>query len=99
MDEATKITEDAIRRADKLANDQWRQDTEDAIITVALAVGPAGFISDDVRPMVSDDVPHDAMGPCFRRLAKRGLIRMTGQFRKSTIPKKHKKVMPVWEII
>lgn len=98
-DESTRVTNEAIERADKGANEEWKAAAYEAVRQAALKYGE--IIIDQVHLFIPDTVStpnKSALGPVMRRCARDGIIVDTGRTAPSLIPKKHRIKRPVWRV-
>jgi hypothetical protein len=94
MDEATKVTEEAIRKADKGADPDWK---DRALIAVEQVANEKGkFTTDDVWKRIEYPREGRAMGAVMRRSK---LIEPTSEFILSERPECHKRPLRVWKLI
>jgi hypothetical protein len=91
--------DEGMERADRNANDEWKQTAEAAVLHIA-RMRPT-FTADDVwRHLAahtsSETHEPSALGPIFNRLRSQGIIRTTGEFRISARPERHAAPIRVW---
>ena len=93
--------DEAIERADRHANEAWKQAAEATILHIA-RMRPT-FTADDVwkhlqaHANVETHEP-SALGAIFNKLRREGLIRHTGEFTVSRRVSRHAAPMRVWTI-
>lgn len=96
LDEALAAAQDGMDRAERHADPDWKQAARDVIARLAVSGEP--FTSDDVCAAL-DQVPesiHDrrAVGPMIAAAGRSGLIRKTGDMRRST--RRHGSLQFLW---
>jgi hypothetical protein len=98
LDAVRESKHQAIAQVDEHADRAWK-DTVDLIIE-NLARRQPTVTSDDVWRELEKypDVTHEpsAMGACFIRASRRGILRPTGQYVESRRPLRHGNVIKVW---
>jgi len=100
-DWATKLTDEAIQRADDHARATWKEAALDGVRV--LSFSKERFTTDDVWEYLESAgrTTHEprAMGAIMRKAVKEGFIRNTGEFVKSRRPECHCRPVAVWEAV
>lgn len=93
-----KERDEAIARVEKHANQRWMLAAYNAVKWCA--VHHRQFTTNEVwaRLQRSPETTHEAraLGPVMANAARNGLIRNSGQYRRSQIPRQHGRPVPVW---
>jgi hypothetical protein len=96
--EAEEARDEAVARAGLGAGD-WIGRARGAVQSVALA--RFDFTSDEVWDVLGDDRPDEprALGAVMKAMARDGLIRATGEYRKSARVDCHARPVAVWRVV
>ena len=97
--DAEDARDEAIGRVGDAAPRDWMEDAKAAAIGVSLA--RFDFTTDDVWQVLGDQAPPEprAMGAVMKSLAGDGLIRPTGEYRKSVRVECHARPVAVWRLV
>ena len=94
-----QITDEAIEAADRGASMEWKAEAlrllreicqDHVLVTVEM-------LSEALSHSGVSTSNNSALGSIMRKGAALGLMRKTGQFKTSDDPKKHMRVIPIWE--
>ena len=88
------LADEGINRASDAVSTEWKEEALNALrsnLEVRLTV-----TADDLESYSNPEHPN-AMGGIFREAAKRGWCRFSGQYKASTIPRKHGRMLRIWE--
>jgi len=96
--DAEEARDEAVARAAFGAGD-WIVRARDAVQLVALA--RFDFTSDEVWDTLGEDRPDEprALGSVMKAMARDGLIRPTGEYRKSARVDCHARPVAVWRVV
>ena len=95
--EAEEARDEAMGRAERGAGD-WIQRARESVALIALA--RFDFTTDDVWNALGEDRPDEprALGAVMKAMARDGVIRATGEYRKSTRVDCHARPVAVWRV-
>ena len=96
--DAEEARDAAVARA-ALGAGEWIERARDAVQLVALA--RFDFTSDEVWDALGEDRPDEprALGAVMKAMARDGLIRATGEYRKSARVDCHARPVAVWRVV
>jgi hypothetical protein len=96
--DAEEARDAAVARA-ALGAGEWIERARDAVQLVALA--RFDFTSDEVWDALGEDRPEEprALGAVMKAMARDGLIRATGEYRKSARVDCHARPVAVWRVV
>jgi len=93
------LADEGIQAAMDNANEKWKADVLE--ILRYLSITHREFNADDLaRIMKTDGVPNthpNAIGGLFREANKRNWCKKTDKYVKSKVPKKHSRILLIWE--
>jgi hypothetical protein len=97
--DAQEARDVAIRQVEAAAPGEWMRRARDAALLVSLA--RFDFTTDDVWTALDGLEPPEprAMGAVMKGLAAEGLIRATGEYRKSVRVECHARPVAVWRMV
>ena len=89
--------DDAMRRAEAGASEEWKAEAREAILILAGEIGE--FTTDDVWELIEKPREPRALGPVMTRLANEGVIERTNVHRASNRPVCHRNPKRVWKVV
>jgi hypothetical protein len=97
--DAQEAEEEAIARVGANAPEDWVMRARQA--TQHVAGSRFDFTTDHVWDVLGDDKPHEprALGAVLKNLAREGIIRQTGEYRKSDRVENHRRPVAVWRTV
>lgn len=97
--DAEDARDEAIARVEANAPESWLQRAKDTVTMVSLA--RFDFTTDDVWEVMGEDRPSEprALGAVMKAMAKDGVIRATGEYRKSVRVGCHARPVAVWRVV
>jgi hypothetical protein len=97
--DAEQARDEAISRVEAHAPEGWVQRARDTVTLIAMA--RFDFTSDHVWDALGEDRPPEprALGAVMKAMARDGLIRATGEYRKSTRVDCHARPVAVWRVV
>ena len=95
LDQLTEVLEQTADNAAEL----WKASVMGAIVDLAVTRQP--FTADEVHQLVDQTgyttPTENAMGAMFARAARAGIIKTNNQYRPSTRPEAHRRMVRIWE--